>query len=546
MLKAFVSSYLQSRRKRGYQAFAERCRDVGGAQQDLLMRLVARNGETALGRRLSVPGVRSLDDLRRLVPITDYDALQPELLASLAGTPNQLVPGRPAFYGMSSGTTGRARYIPIDEAYRADFQATLQHYLYGIVRDHPNALAHKLLYLVGPSALETTPGGASAGSFSGHNQRSLPGFLRRLYAVPADAFEIPDALRQAYVVARFALASELSLAFALTTAPLALVGATMELHSEALLRDIRDGTLDATGLPPQLHRSLSQGLRPNRARAALLASRIAGGKRPIPKNFFPHLALIACWHHASAGSHLVALRDLWGDVPIRPGIYAAIEGWMNVPSSDAHPVHPPSGVLAADAVVLEFMGSDGVTRFAHELNAPGRYEVLITSGAGLWRYRIGDEVDVTGFFEQLTAQTPRPTGHAPMFHFVQKAGNVLSLGHDMTSESHVRTALQAAVPGVRRWVFGPSPDTVDSYRIVIESAELPHGSPDPRAPAVDAALRAANTGYAADRADGLLQPLEVTTCTPAAFDAWESSRRSASLAQAKPTVFVKSSRELPL
>jgi|GEM_PF-1690687 len=545
MLKQLVSSFLQSRRKRGYIAFGERCRDVGGAQEELLLRLVKRNGQTELGRRLNVPQVRSLDDLRRLVPITDYDAIQPELQCALAGDPNQLVPGRPTFFGMTSGTTGRAKYIPIDEAYRAEFQSTVQHFLYGIVRDHPTALSKKALYLVGPAALEITAGGATAGSISGHNLRRLPALIRSLYAAPADAFEIPDAERQAYAVARFALAAELSSAFAVTTAPLAFVGASMERNTEALLRDIHDGTLDATGIPPQLHGTLSQSLKRDPARAAVLASRVAGGKRPIPKNFFPDLALISCWHHASAGSHLPALRDLWGDVPIRPGLYSATEGWMNVPLSDAHPTHPPSGVLAADAVVLEFLGADGVARFAHELHAPGRYEVLITSGAGLWRYRIGDEVEVTGFFEQLTAATPKPTGHAPMFHFVQKAGNVLSLAHDMTSEAHVRQAIYAALSDARRWVFGPSPDTVDSYRVILESADREEGSIDPRAVTLDGALRAANMGYNADRLDGLLRPIEVTTATPATFDAWEAGRRTAVLSQAKPTVFVKSSRDLP-
>ncbi len=541
MLKQLIGSLLQARRHRGYLAFAARCRDVRAAQDALLRRLVARNGKTALATRLGASGITKLEDLRKL-PVTDYDAIQPELQAALAGRPDQLVPGAPKFFGMTSGTTSRAKYIPIDEAYRAEFQSTVQHFLYGIVRDHPKALAQKVLYLVGPAALEITPGGATAGSISGHNLRRLPALIRGLYAVPADAFEVPDADHQAYVVARFALATEISAAFAVTTAPLAIVGATMERHCDALLRDIHDGTLTVSGMPAHLRAQLIAGLRPNPDRARALAARVAG-KRSIPKHFFPDLKLISCWHHASAGTHYAALRDLYGDVPLRPGIYSATEGWMNVPLADAAPHHPPSGVLASDAVVLEFEDAGGVY-FAHELPAPGRYEVLITSGAGLWRYRIGDEVEVTGFFEDAAPGM----GRAPMFHFTQKVGSVISLAHDMTTESHVRAAMNVTFPNARRWVFGPSPTANDRYRLALEelaSTSAEPFSPTTAASSLDSALRAANLGYNADRGDGLLQPIEVVTRSTSTFDAWESSRRTAALSQAKPTVLVKSASELP-
>ncbi len=555
-MKRLIAAFLQARRKRGFAAFRARCYDTRRAQEALLLRLVARNGDTALARRLGVPSLRTLDDLRRL-PLTDYDAIAPEIAAALAGKPDQLVAGRPGFFGMTSGTSGRAKYIPIDDAYRAEFQSTVQHFLYGVVRDHPRALAHKALYLVAPAVCEVTAGGEPAGAISGHNLRRLPHLLRSFYAVPADAFEVPNPARQTYAVARFALATELSIAFSVTTAPLAVIGATIEQHTEALLRDIHDGTLAVDGIPEPLHRSLTRGLRPDPRRARTLAARVAGGKRPTPANFFPHLALVACWNHAGAANRLAAVRDLWGEVPIRPAIYSATEGWMNIPLRDHH----PSGVLAVDAVVLEFMDADGRTRFAHELDTPGRYEVLLTSGAGLWRYRVGDEVEVTGFFEHAPGQpgqpgqpgnpgqpeeggqTGRPPGRAPELHFVQKTGNVLSLAHDMTTEAQVRKAVAVALPHVGRWVFGPAPSG-DRYRLVVEG-DVAAEATTALATALDCALAAANLGYDEDRADGQIQPLDLALRSAADFDAWEAGRRTAAVAQAKPTVFVKSAAELP-
>lgn len=533
-MKRLLSAYLQARRKRGFAAFSERCLDVERAQAALLARLVERNGRTALARRVGADRVRSLDDLRRL-PLTDYDAIQPELEAALAGRPDQLVAGRPGFFGMTSGTSGYAKYIPIDEAFRAEFQSTVQHFLYGVVRDHPRALDHKALYLVAPAVMQTTPGGEPAGAITGFNFRRLPALLRRFYAVPADAFEVRVPERQLYTVARFCLATELSIAFAVTPAPLALLGAAIERHFDALLADIHDGTLAREGLSEEIHRALSRPLRPDPERARLLAAR-AAGKRPIPRHLFPELAVICCWAHAGAESHVAAMRDTWGEVPIRHAIYSATEGWMNVPLSDDH----PSGVLAVDAIVLELLDASGRALFAHEVREPGRYEVVLTSGAGLWRYRLGDEVEVTGFHaDPGRVSRGRP---APMFHFVQKTGNVLSIAHDMTTEAHVRRAVEEALPRGRRWVFGPDASP-DRYRVVLEGG--PELDLAALAGALDAALCRANMGYADFRGDGLIAPIALVAHAPATFDAWEAARRTRAVSQAKPVVFVKSAAELP-
>lgn len=538
-MRRLVSAFLQARRKRGFTAFSRRCLDVEAAQSTLLERLVARNGRTALARRLGADSVRTLADLRRL-PLTDYDAIQTELEAALAGRPDQLVAGRPGFFGMTSGTTGYAKYIPIDEAFRAEFQSTVQHFLYGVVRDHPRALDHKALYMVAPAVMQTTPGGEPAGAITGFNFRRLPALLRRFYAVPADAFEVRVPERALYTVARFALAAELSIAFAVTPAPLALLGAVIERHFEALLADLHDGTLAREGLSDALHRSLTMGLRPDPARARTLAARAARA-RPTPEHLYPELAVICCWAHAGAETHVAPMRATWGaHVPIRHAIYSATEGWMNVPLSDAH----PSGVLAADAIVIEFIDAHGVPRFAHELSEPGRYEIVLTSGAGLWRYRLGDEVEVTGFHADSTLDSAR-SGRgrpAPLFHFIQKTGNVLSIAHDMTTEAHVRRAVEETLPRGRRWVFGPDASG-DRYRVVLE------GAPDPDLPrlaaALDAALARANMGYADFRGDGLIAPIVLDLRSAAAFDAWEAARRTATVSQAKPTVFVKSPGDLP-
>ena len=116
---------------------------------------------------------------------------------------------------------------------------------------------------------------------------------------------------------------------------------------------------------------------------------------------------------------------------------------------------------------------------------------------------------------------------------------MLSLAHDMTTESHVRAAVARALPDGSRWVFGPAP-TARRYRLVIAGA-APNGA---GAAELDLALRAANLGYDLDRGDGLIDPIELVAIPTEAMARWEASR-SPMLAQSKAVVFVKRPEDLP-
>ena len=52
--------------------------------------------------------------------------------------------------------------------------------------------------------------------------------------------------------------------------------------------------------------------------------------------------------------------------------------------------------LATTSHFFEFIDGAGEVRLAHELERGREYEVVLTNGAGLWRYRIGDAVECTG------------------------------------------------------------------------------------------------------------------------------------------------------
>jgi hypothetical protein len=93
-------------------------------------------------------------------------------------------------------------------------------------------------------------------------------------------------------------------------------------------------------------------------------------------------------------------------------------------------------VLALRSHFLEFVphGSEDETLLAHELDEGGRYSVVVTTGDGLYRYRMGDIVEVTGRFERC-----------PLIRFFGKEDLVSGRFGEKLDERHVREALRVAL-----------------------------------------------------------------------------------------------------
>jgi hypothetical protein len=132
----------------------------------------------------------------------------------------------------------------------------------------------------------------------------------------------------------------------------------------------------------------------------------------------------------------------WTDGPSRPAAetiadylpQAAVQG-KGLLSTEAFvslPYVPGSDpVLAVLSHFFEFEEEGGgETRLAHELDPGGVYSVLVTTGGGLYRYRLHDRVEVTGHVEQ-----------APTMRFLGKDNLVVDLFGEKLSVEHVTQSL---------------------------------------------------------------------------------------------------------
>lgn len=151
------------------------------------------------------------------------------------------------------------------------------------------------------------------------------------------------------------------------------------------------------------------------------------------------------------------------------------------------------------------------------------YELVITSCNGLWRYRIGDTVEITA----LDPVKLRVAGRTKSF--INAFGEELM---ENNAERAVSKACAATGAHIQNYTAGPfyaHGDRKGHHQWLIEFDRNPDDVTHFR-DALDAELKLLNSDYAAKRKDGIfLDPPEIIPMPSGTFDSWLASQGSGKL-----------------
>ena len=139
-----------------------------------------------------------------------------------------------------------------------------------------------------------------------------------------------------------------------------------------------------------------------------------------PAKLWPELRVISCWGEAPE------LARLFPGTTIQSKGLIATEGFVSLPLWGRD-----GAALAVRSHFFEFLDDAGKAKLAHELRVGGEYSVVLTTGGGLYRYRLHDRVRVMGFEREC-----------PLLRFVGKETLVSDHFGEKVSEGHVHTALE--------------------------------------------------------------------------------------------------------
>jgi GH3 auxin-responsive promoter len=427
---------------RSLRHFDALCRTPVQAQERLLRQILQTNADTEFGRRHGFGSIASFREFQERVPIASYEDLEPYITKQMQGQPNQLTKDPPVLFTTTSGTTGNRKYIPMTrQSKRAKAHLTWL-WLCGLYRDHPGIVAGRILSVVSPEIESHAPSGVPIGAESGHAYRTMPGPVRSIYTAPYGVFAIEDYEAKYYTLLRLAAGQNISLIATVNPSTIVLLGDRMARHSEAIIRDVHDGSLSPDVAVPQALRD-SLHLRPDPERARRLEQAAASGDGVLrPGLAWPELAAVGCWKGGTVGAYLATFDTLFPQgPPVRDFGYYATELRGSVPLSD----EGDAGTVAVGTNVLEFHPAaedhapDGRELLrVEQLQAGQRYFVYVTNASGLYRYEMNDIVEVTGLYDRT-----------PLIRFIQKGKGVVSFTGEKLYEVQVIAAVDKALSALR-------------------------------------------------------------------------------------------------
>ncbi|RPD49251.1 hypothetical protein DNI29_00150 [Hymenobacter sediminis] len=450
------------------------------AQQQVLHELLQQARTTEWGQRYGFGDGLSGREFAQRLPISSYEELYPEIERVLRGEANVLWPGTVQWFAKSSGTTNaRSKYIPVtheslhDGHYRAGRDMTALATLY-----YPdiNILGGKTLSLGGthgPNPFRPAEADSRIGDVSAVIMQNLPTWAEFVRTPPLELALLDEWEEKIERIARHVLEVDVRVLAGVPTWMIVLLRRVTELAGAASILDVwpRLGLF--------LHGAVAFG--PYRELFRQLV--------PSPQMHYLEV------YNASEG--YIALQDEPESedllLLLNHGIY-----YEFLPQDQWEAAEPQA--VGLEDVVL------------------GRtYALIISTNAGLWRYRIGDTVR----FTSLAPYRIRISGRTK--HFLNAFGEEVVVEnadaaiaaacrathatlHDYTAAPIYFAAHDGASRGGHHWIveFSQPPTDAAQFALVLDDT-----------------LRQLNSDYDAKRhRDLALMPPKLTVAPAGTFEQW--------------------------
>jgi hypothetical protein len=283
--------------------------------------------------------------------------------------------------------------------------------------------------------LGRTRSGIEYGPVSVGSVRMSSRLQRQVFAHPYEAMLPADSLTRHYICLLFALRNRHTAVIGANFPILALrLCDYLEGNAEDLIHDLETGTIASwLKLTPELRAKLERLWSAAPHRAMELRQILKTEGRLTPQAVWKNLSLVVTARGGTSDFYFERFPAYFGDTPIFGGIYASAEATFGV----YHDLNQDGAILAIESGFFEFIAEDQwaadqpQTLLPHELTPGARYRVLVTNYNGLYRYDIGDVVEVVGFYQQT-----------PLIVFRHRLGGLLSSTTEKTTEFHVTQVMR--------------------------------------------------------------------------------------------------------
>ncbi len=503
--------------KRVYKHLLTATQQAVQTQERVLLSIVRRNRESGFGRDHGFGSVRSVDDFRSRMPIADYERHRAYIDRVKTGETGAMFGRgqRVRMFALTSGTTDEPKHIPVTDAFLDEYRAGWNGWGIKALLDHQEAILRGIAQVSSRMDECRTPAGIPCGAITGLMAATQKRLVRKYYVTPSCLADIDDAAAKYYTIMRLAMPRDVAFMIAASPSTQLKLARTGVEYAEAIIRDVRDGTLrQDLPIPPGVREALRARLKPDADTAGRLEQLLHQHGRLLPRHYW-NLSFLANWTGGTMGLYLRDFPEYFGDLPVRDIGLLASEGRISIPVDDG----TPAGILNVTGHFFEFMpveereSAAPSTCLCHQVEVGREYYVLLTTSSGLYRYDLGDVVRVTGF-----------VGRAPLVEFLNKGNHISSLAGEKLTEHQVIMAMQRASRlaefPVANFVLAPRWSRPPYYRLHMEPTTVSpadHGLTR-LAAALESELCRVNVEYASKRQTHRLGPVSLNLLAAGTLD----------------------------
>lgn len=441
--------------RRAKNDFIRKTQQLEAVQERFLLEMLRSHERTELGEKFGIGNITTVEQFRDRVPILPYSSYDPYTARIARGENNILNPDPVIYVSLTSGSTGKQKRIPVTRRYQKNLaKPNLAAFGFAIealekrAKDTSHHLPSyeggdrrsfelgKVLNTNSINIQGVTDGGINYGPVTVGSIRSNHLMYRPLLAMPYDCLKIADSVSRHYVCLLFALGNS-AVGQIANNFPMLILRTCgyLEKYAAGLVADLRRGAIaDWVQIAPELRSQLEQKLQANPQRADRLEKILNTEGKLTPKLAWPDLALVLTAMGGTSDFYFQRFPDYFGDTPIFGGVYGSAEGTFGV----CYDLNQEGNILSIESGFYEFIPEEDwdkenpTTLLPTEVKIGCRYRMLVTSYSGIYRYDIGDVVEVVGFYEQ-----------APIIVFRHRRGGLLSATTEKTTEFHATRVMQA-------------------------------------------------------------------------------------------------------
>lgn len=430
--------------------FSRATLSVEATQAAVLREILDANAGSEFGRLHGFAAIRSAAQFQRRVPLADHEEFREKIERIGAGERGVLTGEPVILLEPTSGSSAAVKLIPYTSSLRAQFQRGIDAWLGDLLRAYPAVRRGRAYWSISPAlGIERkSSGGVPVGfdddtAYLGTVERLA---IKRLLAVPPELAKTKDLEQFRYqTLCHLLAAQDLALISIWSPTFLTALLSVLERRSADVCRDLRAAQ--------PLYPWQRSGPRADELEEIFASDESLANKL---RRAWPRLVLISCWADGASARYLDELTALFPHVAIQPKGLLATEGVISFPLA-----HRTGAALALRCHFFEFLDDRGDVRLAHQLDNAQSYQVVITTGGGLYRYRLGDRVEVVGFENQC-----------PLLRFAGRADGVCDMVGEKISENLVRAALEKSFAGdglaPRFAMMVPVAEAQRGYRLYIQ------------------------------------------------------------------------------